>query len=101
MNFGYLYIVALRDKCVTEDSAGKKASHGAWGAVYVLTNFNTTMEENIYRVYTLRDMGFDPYIMIYDKPNAPREVRLLQRWVNNKFIFKKTERFEDFDPKRG
>ena len=81
--------------------AGKKASHGAWGAVYVLTNFNTTMEENLYRVYTLRDMGFDPYIMIYDKPNAPRDVRLLQRWCNNKYVFKSTKRFENYNPHRA
>lgn len=80
---------------------GKKTSHGAFGTVYVLTNYNTTMEENLYRVYMLRDMGYDPYIMIYDKPHAPREVKLLARWCNNKFIFKSTERFEDYDPKRG
>lgn len=79
----------------------KRKPHGQFGTVYVLTNFNTTMEENLYRVYTLRDMGYDPYIMIYDKPHAPRDVRLLARWVNNKFIFKTTDRFEDFDPKRG
>lgn len=69
--------------------------------VYVLTNFNTTMEENLYRVYTLRNMGYDPYVMVYDKPHAPREVRLLQRWCNNKRIFKTTAWFEDFDPRRG
>lgn len=80
---------------------GIKTCHGAFGTVYVLTNFNTTMDENLYRVYTLRDMGFDPYIMIYDKPTAPREVRMLQRWCNNKIIFKSTERFEDYDPRRG
>lgn len=80
---------------------GKKTSHGAHGTVYVLTNFNTTMEENLHRVYTLRDMNYDPYIMIYDKPNAPQEVRYLQRWCNNKRIFKKTRRFEDYEPRRG
>lgn len=80
---------------------GKKSSHGAFGTVYVLTNFNTTMEENLHRVYTLRDMGYDPYIMIYDKPNSPRDVRMLARWCNNKIIFKSTKRFEDYDPKRG
>ena len=69
--------------------------------VYVLTNFNTTMEENLYRVYTLCDMGYDPFVMVYDKPHAPREVRLLQRWCNNKRVFKTTARFEDFDPRRG
>lgn len=80
---------------------GKKTSHGSFGTVYVLTNFNTSMPENLHRIYTLRDMGFDPYVMIYDKPNAPREIRLLQRWCNNKIIFKSTKRFEDYDPRRG
>ena len=80
---------------------GKKSSHGAWGTVYVLTNFDTTMAENLYRIYKLNKMGFDPYVMVYDKPNAPQEVRLLQRWCNNKRIFKSCPRFEDYDPKRG
>lgn len=80
---------------------GKKDRHGNWGTVYVLTNFNTTMEENLYRIYKLDDMGFNPYVMVYDKPNAPEEIRLLQRWCNNKKIFKSTKRFEDYDPKRG
>ena len=75
--------------------------HGAYGMVYVLVNFDTTMEENLYRVYTLRDMGYDPYIMIYNKPKAPREIRLLQRWVNNKIIFKSCERFENYDNRKG
>ena len=64
--------------------------------VYCLTNFNSTMEENLYRVYTLRDLGYDPYVMVYDKPHAPREIRDLQRWCNNKIIFKKCPRFEDY-----
>jgi hypothetical protein len=65
-------------------------------AVYVLTNFNTTMEQNLYRIYKLRDMGYDPYIMVYDKPNSPKEIRRLQRWVNGKQIFRSCERFEDY-----
>lgn len=69
--------------------------------VYVLTNFSSTHEQDLYRVYTLRELGYDPYIMIYDKENAPRETRLLQRWVNNKIIFRTVERFEDYDPKIG
>lgn len=80
---------------------GKKDRHGSWGTVYVLTNFDTTMGENLFRIYTLDKMGFDPYVMIYDKENAPREVRLLQRWCNNKVIFKSCARFEDYDPRRG
>lgn len=80
---------------------GKKNKHGSWGTVYVLTNFNTTMAENLFRIYKLDEMGFDPYVMIYDKPNAPQEIRLLQRWCNNKIIFKSCKRFEDYDTRKG
>ena len=80
---------------------GKRNRHGKWGTVYVLTNFNTTMAENLYRIYKLRDMGFDPYVMVYDKPHAPKEVRHLQRWCNNRIIFESCQRFEDYEPKRG
>ena len=66
------------------------------GMVYCLTNFNSTMEENLYRIYTLRDLGFDPYVMIYDKPHAPKEIKRLQRWCNNKIIFKSCKKFEDY-----
>lgn len=69
--------------------------------VYVLTNFNTSFEFDLYRVYTLREIGFDPYVMIYDKPNAPHQIRYLQRWVNNKRIFRTIERFEDYSNKIG
>ena len=79
---------------------GKKNRHGEWGTVYVLTNFNTSMAENLYRIYKLRDMGFAPYVMVYDKPHAPQEVRHLQRWCNNKIIFKSCPRFEDYNQKR-
>ena len=69
--------------------------------VYVLTNFNSTNEEDLCRVYTLRDLGYTPYVMIYDKFKAPRETRLLQRWVNNKRIFRSTKKFEEYDCTRG
>ena len=65
--------------------------------VYVLTNFNTTHEQDLERVYKLRELDYDPFVMIYDKPNAPRQTRLLQRWVNNKWVFWKVDRFEDYD----
>lgn len=70
------------------------------GMVYCLTNFNSTMEENLYRIYTLRDLGYDPYVMIYNKPEAPKEIRNLQRWCNNKVVFKSCKRFEDYDRKK-
>lgn len=64
--------------------------------VYVLTNYNTSMEENLYRIYTIRDMGFDPFVMVYDKPNAPEEIRRLQRWCDNKFVFGSCPDFRDY-----
>jgi hypothetical protein len=77
-------------------SLAKHKPHGHWGTVYCLTNFGSTMEENLYRIYTLRDMEFDPYVMVYDKPNAPKEIKRLQRWCNNRKIFRSCERFEDY-----
>ena len=74
----------------------KHKPHGHYGTVYCLTNFGSSMEENLYRIYTLRDLGYDPYVMVYDKPNAPREIKDLQRWCNNKFIFRSCEKFEDY-----
>lgn len=79
--------------------ATRKVS-GAFGAVYCLTNYDTTMEENLYRIYTLRDMGYDPYVMIYDKPNAPTEIRHLQRWCNNRMIFKSEPDFKKYNPRK-
>lgn len=56
--------------------------------VYVLTNFGSTHEQDLYRIYTLRGLGFDPYVMVYNKSAAPKTTRRLQRWCNSKFIFR-------------
>jgi len=64
--------------------------------VYVLTNYWSTHKEDLYRVYWLRDNGYDPYVMIFDKENAPKQTRYLQRYVNNKRIFRTCKNFEDY-----
>ena len=66
--------------------------------VLMLCNFDTTIEEDLERIYTLRDLGFSPYVMLYDKEHIPKghELRKLQRWVNNRFIFAKCNTFEDY-----
>lgn len=69
--------------------------------VYVLTNFNTTHEQDLERIYKLKELGYDPYVMIYDKYNAPQKTRYLQRWVNNKIIFRTIDKFDDYDHKIG
>lgn len=63
---------------------------------YVLTNFNTTFAEDLFRIYALRDIGVDPYVMIYDKDNAPKQIRHLQRWCNNKRIFRTEDCFFNY-----
>jgi hypothetical protein len=70
-------------------------------AVYVLTNYETTIEEDLYRIYKLKELGYTPYVMIYNKAAAPRQTRLLQRWVNNKIIFRSVDKFEDYRPEKG
>jgi len=69
---------------------------GNIGMVYVLTNFGSSMEDNLYRIYHLRDLGYDPYVMIYNKKEADQELINLQRWCNNKFVFGKTPDFNDY-----
>lgn len=66
--------------------------------VYVLCGFNTTFEQDLERIYWLRDNGFAPYVMLYNTENIPKghKLRKLQRWVNNRFIFWKCETFEDY-----
>ncbi len=66
--------------------------------VYVLINFNTTIEQDLDRIYTLRDLGYWPYVMVYNKENTkPGDtVRRMQRWVNMRAVFEKVKRFEDY-----
>lgn len=64
--------------------------------VYVLTNYGSTHEQDLYRIYTLRRIGFDPYVMIYDKVHAPKITRRLQRWCNSKWIFWAEPDFEKY-----
>ena len=67
--------------------------------VYVLCNYDTTMEQDLERIYTLREMGYWAYVMLYDKESIPRghDLRKMARWCNNRFIFAKCKRFEDYN----
>lgn len=65
-------------------------------SVYVLTNFNSSIDEDLYRIYTLRDLGYSPYVMIYQKDTADKIHKRLQRWVNSRWIFHSVKKFEDY-----
>lgn len=83
-------------KCFA-DNFKRKLDKGHWAQVFVLTNFDTTPEQDLERIYTLRDMGFEPYVMVYDKTHAAPFYKSLQRWVNMRAIFHKIPTFEEYD----
>lgn len=64
--------------------------------VYVLVNYNTTFDQDLFRIYKLRELKYEPYVMIYDKHNASRQYRRLSRWVNSRMVWRNVERFEDY-----
>ena len=64
--------------------------------VYTLVNFNSTFEEDLWRIYELRALNFNPYVMIYNKPFADKKYKRLQRWCNNRIIFYACKKFEDY-----
>lgn len=66
--------------------------------VYVLCGFDTTFEQDLERIYTLRDIGYSPYVMLYNKEGIEphSKLRQLQRWVNSRWIFWSCPRFEDY-----
>lgn len=66
--------------------------------VYVLVNFNTTIEQDLDRIYKLRKLGYDPYVMVFEKEKLKKdhEIRKIQRWVNAKPIWRTCKRFEDY-----
>lgn len=68
--------------------------------VYVLTNYDTSFEEDYYRVNKIREIGLDPDIRIYRKNTAPRITRDLQRWCNNRKIYRIQPDFMQYIPRK-
>lgn len=68
--------------------------------VYVLTNFNTSIQEDLWRVNKVRALGYYPDVRIYRKNSLPKRhiLRDLQRWCNNRFIYNSIS-FEEYSPR--
>lgn len=64
--------------------------------VYILTNFNSTHEQDMHRIMQVREAGAQPYVMVYRKPTAPAVTRKLQRWVNAPNIFWSVPTFNEY-----
>lgn len=64
--------------------------------VYTLVNYDTTVDQDLERIYTLREMGYFPYVMIYNKEGADDIYKDMARWVNNRVIFAVCKNFNDY-----
>ena len=56
------------------------------------------LDSDLERIYWLRDNGYAPYVMVYDKANLPKghELLKLQRYVNNRVIFYSIKNFNEY-----
>ena len=43
-------------------------------------------------------MGYNPYVMVYNKDNLPKGhiLKKLQRYVNNRIIFRTVDSFDEY-----
>ena len=71
---------------------------------YVLIGFNSTIEQDMYRIERLRELGIKPYVMPYrdfeNKRTPSQYEKDLAQYVNKPMIFK-TCSFADFSPRKG
>lgn len=91
-------VILPKFKMLTDIFAGKISIHNL--QVFTITNYDTTIEQDLDRIYTLRDMGLWAYVAIYDKEHCDPIYKRLQRWCNNRFIFAQCPRFEDYGKKK-
>ncbi len=61
--------------------------------VFILCNYDTTFEEDMYRYNELNNLNVTPYIMIYGKGN--KEIKRFARWVNRRWLSKACK-WEDY-----
>ncbi len=66
--------------------------------VYMLTNYDTTIEQDLYRLQVIKELGYMPDVRIYRKPTAPQVLRDLQHWCNNRILYRSCD-FMDFIPR--
>lgn len=71
---------------------------------YVLIGFNSTKEQDMHRISTLRRLKIVPFVMPYrdyaNKRTPTQYEKDLARWANNRFLYKSCE-FADFEPRKG
>jgi len=71
--------------------------------IYVLTGFDTTLEEDLYRCQKITDKGFDPYVMPYNargkQDSRSRRLRKFKRFIDSRCyrpnVFEAWEKWTD------
>lgn len=86
--------IVMRNLVLFKEKTGYDKDKGRV-MVYVLVNYDTSLEQDIERIQFCRSLNFSPYPMIYDKEHADSIYRKLQRWCNN-WIFWKVPTFEEY-----
>lgn len=68
--------------------------------VYMLTNYDTTIKDDLHRVKKIQECGYLPDVRIYRKNALPKRhiLRDLQRWCNNRLLYR-TSTFFDYVPR--
>ena len=56
---------------------------------FILIGFDTSPEQDLERVMTLRDLGCMPFVMPFNKSDPYQKA--FARWVNNRAVFKSCE----------
>ena len=69
--------------------------------VYILTNYNTTFEEDYYRVRKVIEAGYSPDIRVFNKGTEDALIAFLQRWANNRTIYRTVPDFFNYEPRKG
>lgn len=72
---------------------------------YILVGFNSTVEQDLYRIETCRKLKIKPFVMPYrdlkNETEPSQYARDLAQYVNKPQIFGKCEKFEEFKPRKG
>lgn len=100
MKYVHLAYDRIQDRDIVEPKLRAFKDATGWDRrkvmVYILTNYDTTLAEDLHRIYFCRELDLDPFVMIYDKSNADPIYRKLQRWVNNDVVFWSVPTFEEY-----
>ena len=69
-------------------------------SVFILTNYDTTLEQDLYRIQLCRELDFSPYVAVCDREHCAKVYKDLQRWANNSWVFWSCKTFEEYGKKK-